>query len=427
MRAESASRAASSAPRPPGYFRTYEQVKAAMFALAAAHPDLVKVEDIGDSYEKTAGKADRDIFVLRLTSPKGDAATKPKALWTHGIHAREIATPEIGFRFGKELAEGYGKDAEVTALLDTREVCIVVMLNPDGHAVVEKGYAGEAGGDLMQRKNTSPPFGTDLNRNYPYEWGGPGASSSPRSETYRGKGPASEPEIQAVVAFAEKIRPSIFIDCHSHGKEILYPWGYTQKPTKDEAGILEISKRFAELSGYGILRSYDLYPNSGSSKDWGYGHLGIPSWTIETGTQFHQTDDEFEQTYRSMAPVMAYSAKIADAPYERAMGPQVSLTSVDLGAQTLTAQAVSPTNTPIVQAEVYLDPATAPGEGAALGAADGKLDGPKESLEGPLPQGESRLVYVRAKDAAGRWGPPAVDWLKPESTEPAAEGPELIA
>ena len=43
----------------PRYFRTYEQQKAAMQALAQSAPELVKLEDFGDSFEKTAGKADR--------------------------------------------------------------------------------------------------------------------------------------------------------------------------------------------------------------------------------------------------------------------------------------------------------------------------------------------------------------------------------
>ena len=40
--------------------------------------------------------------------------------------------------------------------------------------------------------------GTDLNRNYPGFWGGGGASSNWRGDTYRGDSPGSEPESDAV-------------------------------------------------------------------------------------------------------------------------------------------------------------------------------------------------------------------------------------
>ena len=46
---------------------------------------------------------------------------------------------------------------------------------------------------------TSSDRGADLNRNFVYNWGCCGGSSSqPCDFTYRGPGPASEPETQAV-------------------------------------------------------------------------------------------------------------------------------------------------------------------------------------------------------------------------------------
>src|SRR5690606_34839420 len=52
----------------PTYFRTYEQLKSAMFELQATYPDLVEVRDIGDTWEKTQGSADRDVLALVLTN-----------------------------------------------------------------------------------------------------------------------------------------------------------------------------------------------------------------------------------------------------------------------------------------------------------------------------------------------------------------------
>ncbi|MCW2949012.1 MAG: Peptidase family [Thermoleophilia bacterium] len=179
----------------PGYFRTYEQLKTALYDFQAQYPGLAEVRDIGDSAEKRAGGADRDILALVLTNKKLSGA-KPSTLHVAGIHAREIANPELLMTWAKQLLTGYGTDAESTMLLDSRETVLVPMLNPDGHAVVERGFAGAKGGNTMQRKSTmagDPSAGTDLNRNFEYHWGGPGASARSSSETYRGPSAASEP------------------------------------------------------------------------------------------------------------------------------------------------------------------------------------------------------------------------------------------
>ncbi|MCW2972714.1 MAG: Carboxypeptidase, partial [Thermoleophilia bacterium] len=219
----------------PAYFRTYEQVEAALYDLQAKYPNLVEVRDIGDSAEKVAGAADRDILALVLTN-KAKTGVKPSTLHVAGIHAREIANPELLMKFAGNLLTGYGTDAEATMLLDSRETVLVPMLNPDGHAVVERGFAGEKGGYTMQRKSTmngDPAKGTDLNRNYEYHWGGPGAGTNPGSETYRGPGAASEPETQAIQKYVAAHKPSFFMDWHSYSQLNMYPWGDTKEHTKD--------------------------------------------------------------------------------------------------------------------------------------------------------------------------------------------------
>ena len=158
----------------PTYFRTYEQLKGVMFELQAKYPELVEVRDIGDTWEKTQGEADRDVLALVLTNRTKDGA-KPSTMHVGGIHAREIANPELLMTFATQLLTGYGRDAEATMLLDSRETVLVPMLNADGHALVEKAFSGEKGGDLMKRKNTSGDDGVDLNRNYEFHWGGAGA------------------------------------------------------------------------------------------------------------------------------------------------------------------------------------------------------------------------------------------------------------
>ena len=108
-------------------------------------------------------------------------------------------------------------------------VVIVPMVNVDGFVASRSfgfnpltdddefrpsGRASPASG-AYRRKNCRPtaageaaspapsaPSGVDLNRNYGYYWGGPGSSTDPTSQGYRGTAPFSEPESEAVHQFS---------------------------------------------------------------------------------------------------------------------------------------------------------------------------------------------------------------------------------
>src|SRR6185312_6320803 len=93
----------------------------------------------------------------------------------------------------------YGSDSRVTSMVNNREIWIVPDLNPDGGE-----YDIASGSYRSWRKNRQPnagssAVGTDLNRNWGYQWNGSSVSSgSPSSEVYRGTAPFSGAERGAV-------------------------------------------------------------------------------------------------------------------------------------------------------------------------------------------------------------------------------------
>jgi hypothetical protein len=410
----------------PSYFRTYEQIKGAMFELQAKYPDLVEVRDIGDTFEKTQGKADRDVLALVLTNKKvqGD---KPSTMHIGGIHAREIANPELLMTFATQLLEGHGRDAEATMLLDSRETVLVPMLNADGHAVVERGYTGDRNGDLMQRKNTSGQSGTDLNRNFPFHWGGPGASSSPGSETYRGPSAGSEPETKAITEYVHEHKPDFFVDWHSYSRLNMFPWGDTRDKTKDHNGFKALAEKFTTYNGYSPIQSIQLYPTTGTTDDHAYGAEGVAAMAIETGKAFHEDDKGFQQILRENLPVLSYVVKVANSPFTQVFGPDAKDVVVDPSTKHLTASLSDANNgkQALAAAELVTDVNAAPGTGVALKAADGAFDEVDEAVDGDASKlpglapdaGDGTLVYVRGKDVGGNWGPLTPQWL----TGPAAQ------
>ena len=71
-------------------FRDMNGMTQAMLDLETNYPDLVSIEDIGDSYLKTIGDGGYDIYVMKITASKSNPSM---VLLTGGHHAREYAPP----------------------------------------------------------------------------------------------------------------------------------------------------------------------------------------------------------------------------------------------------------------------------------------------------------------------------------------------
>jgi murein tripeptide amidase MpaA len=118
--------AATPSPRFDIFYR-HEALSRLLFDYAAAHPGLVSVASIGKSHEG------RDIWVATLTNRATGPDTEKPAFWTDGnIHAAELTASTAVLYYLHALVTGYGRDARITQLLDTRAVYLCPRLNPDG-------------------------------------------------------------------------------------------------------------------------------------------------------------------------------------------------------------------------------------------------------------------------------------------------------
>lgn len=254
-------------------FRDWDEIDAYMDTLAAQRPELVSLEPVGTSLEG------RPIRAMRLLSP---ATTGKAAMLVSGtMHAREWLSPMTVMCIAEAMVHGYADDPQVTALLDALEVIIVPVINPDGYV-----YSWTT--DRYWRKNRRDGHGVDLNRNWAYAWGGPGASDDPFANDYRGEGPLSEPETAALAAFIEANEQLVAqIDVHSYSELVLYPWGHQYGAAPDEAMLSSLAGQMADAIAathgrtYAPIQGSDLYPASGVVDDWSYAEHGMMSFTIE--------------------------------------------------------------------------------------------------------------------------------------------------
>ena len=108
-------------------FYRYAELTGILQDLARRRPDLFSLQAIGKSHEG------RDIWLVTGTSAATGAAADKPAFWVDGnIHAAELTASTACLRFLDYLESGYGSDAEVTRLLDTRAVYVCPRINPDG-------------------------------------------------------------------------------------------------------------------------------------------------------------------------------------------------------------------------------------------------------------------------------------------------------
>ncbi len=289
-----------------GVFLSYDEITDGLRALEAAHPTMVRVSSIGQSYEG------RRLWVAKISANvEVNDPSKPDVLITGCYHAREWIAADVPYELAVRLPSLYDSDPQVRYLLDHAEVWVLPLVNPDGHAYSQTRPNHAEDNIRMWRKNRRPidvdgdglpdGLGVDLNRNHsvpwrvdddlPYPSTGDdfGASDNPRDfQLYRGPSPGSEPEIRALEAFtADPSHPFVTrIDYHNFGQLVLYPLGYTRDRAIDDGALRSLGAyaqaRIGEAGNpYRLLQSRDLYATTGSSVDYAYQHDRSMAYTIE--------------------------------------------------------------------------------------------------------------------------------------------------
>ncbi|PTB45958.1 hypothetical protein M441DRAFT_63276 [Trichoderma asperellum CBS 433.97] len=277
-------------------FHAYEDHLQYWDDLVAAFPNNSKKYNIGSSYEN------RTIYAFHFFGDKGIKGDKPIILWHSTVHAREWITTLVIEYWAWQLIDGYkSRDSDITKVLNYYDFWLVPFHNPDGFYYTQTT-------DRMWRKNRLPRsnttcIGTDLNRNWKFEWGGePGtgaASTDPCDDTFQGLGPGDTPENIVLSGLSDKLGASrkgirSYIDLHSYGQKILTPPGWTCNTSQYPPTLprmIEVAEGFAnsvqgydsrnETYQYGAGCDIEYY-SAGNGRDHHYGVYGANhSWTLE--------------------------------------------------------------------------------------------------------------------------------------------------
>jgi carboxypeptidase T len=320
-------------------------IQGAMQHLATTYPALVQLVPLPEP--SVEGRA---INALKLAN--GSGPNRRGVLFLGGVHARELVNPDALIALATRICQSYtgntdivlgGKTYPATTvklLVDTMDVFMLPLVNPDGRTYVQapSGYP-------WWRKNRrvnagSSCLGVDLNRNFEFlHASGIGTSADPCIDVFKGPAAFSEPETRNVRWMLDtftNIRG--MVDVHSYAELVLHPWGDDDTQTTDPAqnfqnpafdGLrgnpgdgayreyMEAPDRDWFISAGNAMRdaiaavrghSYTvepavlLYPTSGTSKDYSYarhivdtGKAKVFAYTLETGQEFQPPDAEAAQ------------------------------------------------------------------------------------------------------------------------------------
>ncbi|KAF2847695.1 carboxypeptidase-like protein A1 precursor [Plenodomus tracheiphilus IPT5] len=209
----------------------------------------------------------------------GGKGSKPAVIIHGNVHAREWITSMTTEYFAWQLLTKYASDANIKSFVDKFDFYITPVVNPDGFVYSQTT-------DRLWRKNRQTVSGNtcvgrDINRNWPYKWEVTGgASTNPCSETYKGQAAGDSPENRGLRAQVDALKASrgirLYLDIHSYGLYLLFPYGYncnTLPENADQQRTLanraQAAIRAVSGTTYTVGPSCStLYATTGSSTDY---------------------------------------------------------------------------------------------------------------------------------------------------------------
>ena len=244
------------------WYHSYATLTLDLNEWADDYSEIVEMFSIGKT------ELGREIWMLQISDwsqeTKPDGSEKDVVYIDGGHHGNEHLGTELAFLVAEYYIEGW-VDGEQDAIdvLSTTELHILIMLNADGN-------------DHDTRWNINQ---VDLNRNYDHYWNTcpttqPGSSAFSESETL-----ANSIYMNEVVPHAD-----LYITMHTGVWIMLYPWGkWPEQPSDWEMFHYIKDEVNSNISDIPIRNANQgLYPNCGTSRDYGYGVMGYPTFTFET-------------------------------------------------------------------------------------------------------------------------------------------------
>ena len=243
-----------SGPELWNFYPTYGQYIDTMVYFANTYPSICKLDTIGLTVDG------RLLLVLKISKDVNTDGAKPQFFYTSTMHGDEV-TGYVGMLHLIEyLLTNYGTLPRITRIVDSIELYINPLANPDGT------YAG--GNNTVNGATYENANGINLNRNYPDIVYGPHPD-----------GEAWQPETIAFMNFANAMNFTMSANFHGGAEVFNYPWDCWRSDTitADNSWWQYVGHEFADTCHYYGPSGYftNPYPSGiTDGGDWYWVHGG---------------------------------------------------------------------------------------------------------------------------------------------------------
>lgn len=236
-------------------YPTYDAYVAMMNQFAVDYPTLCRIVDAGSTVQG------RSILFARISDNADLEEDEPEVMLTSTIHGDETTGYVLMLRLIDSLLTSYGIDSLITRLVDSCEIWINPLANPDG---TYNGGNNTVSGAIRYNNNS-----VDLNRNFP----DPEDGDHPDGNSW-------QPETVIMMDLAEANNFVISANLHGGSEVVNYPWDTWSRRHADDQWFIEISRNYADsaqfysVGGYlndmnnGITNGYDWYEIAGGRQDY---------------------------------------------------------------------------------------------------------------------------------------------------------------
>ncbi|MFP4458373.1 MAG: M14 family zinc carboxypeptidase [Candidatus Zixiibacteriota bacterium] len=263
-----------------GSYHTYAELTSYLADIEYDYPSLATVFSIGESVEG------RELWCIKISDNVSTDEFEPEICYISTIHGDEPVGTELLLALADSLTRNYGVCSDITRLVDSCEIYLIPLMNPDGYV------AGN-------RQNAN---GVDLNRNFPVPDGGIGDDGTYTIQT----------ENQRIIDFYDSRYINFTINFHTGALVVNYPWDYISDDSPDHELYIQRSLDYStrNLPMYtgsfpqGITNGYDWYEVDGTMQDWTYHNFGDLHLTVElNNTKWppaSELDELWEDNYEAI-------------------------------------------------------------------------------------------------------------------------------
>lgn len=202
-------------------YPTYSQYVTMMQTWAANYPNICSLHNIGTTPNG------HGIYMLKITDNINVREYEPQFLYTSTMHGDETAGYIDMLYMIDHLLTNYGTDPRVTSLINTMEIWINPLANPDGTYIGGDNTVNQA---IRYNANN-----VDLNRNYP----------DPQDGQHP-DGLAWQPETMAFMGFADTMDFVMSANFHGGAEVYNYPWDTKAIDHPDRTWFVDVGLNYVD-------------------------------------------------------------------------------------------------------------------------------------------------------------------------------------